>query len=92
MRILPKGVRGGFDERYIEKLIDVETRNTVRFINRLNAAGLKVRDVRADLSHMFSTAMFNGMFEVIAHDLKKAKPANTLKNCNISLTRGGIKF
>lgn len=58
-------------ERYIDKMIDVETDNTVRFVNDLRAAGMSVCDVRADLNHMLASAMFNGMFEVVAHDFAK---------------------
>ena len=37
----------------------------------LNEAGIPINEVRADLSHMLSSAMFNGIFEVVAHDLPR---------------------
>ena len=63
--------KGSEYEKYIDSLIEIETENTVRFINDMNAAGIKVKSVRADLSHMLATAMFNGMFEVVGHDFSK---------------------
>jgi len=63
--------KGSEYEDYVDRLIAVETENTVRFIKVLNAAGIKVKEVRADMSHMLSTAMFNGMFEVVEHDFTK---------------------
>ena len=66
-------------EYYIDKMIDVETANTVRFINKLNKAGIKMNEVRADLSHMLSSAMFNGMFEVVAHDLPREEARGYIK-------------
>ena len=65
--IVCKSAGSGY-EYYIDKMIDA---NTVRFINTLNNAGIKINEVRADLSHMLSSAMFNGVFEVVAHDLPK---------------------
>lgn len=56
---------------YIDKMIDVETENTVRFINVLKELGVKTCEVRADLNHMLASALFNGMFEVVAHDFAK---------------------
>lgn len=56
---------------YIDKMIEVETENTVRFINVLNDMGIQTREIRADLNHMLASALFNGMFEVVAHDLPK---------------------
>lgn len=56
---------------YIDKMIEIETDNTVRFINALKEIGQPINDVRADLNHMLASALFNGMFEVVAHDLSK---------------------
>ena len=63
--------KGSKYERYVDKLIDIETTNTVRYINDLHNANIKVNDVRADLSHMLATAMLNGIFEIVAHELNK---------------------
>mgnify|MGYP002521165900 CR=1 FL=1 len=63
--------KGSEYEKYADRLIAVETERTVRFIEALRDAGIKVKEVRADLSHMLSTAMLNGMFEVIEHDFTK---------------------
>lgn len=52
-------------------MIDVETANTVRFIEVLKSLGIKTSEVRADLNHMLASALLNGMFEVVAHDFAK---------------------
>lgn len=56
---------------YIDKMIDVETYHTVRFIGLLNEMGVQTKEIRADLNHMLASALFNGIFEVVAHDLPK---------------------
>lgn len=56
---------------YVDKMIGVETENTVRFINVLRAMGVPIPEIRADLNHMLASALFNGMFEVVAHDMSK---------------------
>lgn len=76
--IVSKSAGSGY-EYYIDKMIDVETANTVRFIETLNNAGIKMKEVRADLSHMLSSAMFNGMFEVVAHDLPREEARGYIK-------------
>lgn len=76
--IVCKSAGSGY-EYYIDKMIDIETANTVRFINQLNKAGIKMNEVRADLSHMLSSAMFNGIFEVVAHDLPKEEARGYIK-------------
>lgn len=63
--------KGSQYEYYIDKLIDIETKNTNRFIKQLHEAKLEIKEVRADLSHMLATARFSGIFEVVAHDLSR---------------------
>ena len=62
---------GSSYEDYIDRMIEVETRNTVRFIEVLKGMGIHTNEVRADLNHMLASALFNGMFEIVSHDLKK---------------------
>lgn len=76
--IVCKSAGSGYDY-YIDKMIDVETANTVRFIEDLNRAGIQIKEVRADLSHMLSSAMFNGIFEVVAHDLPREEARGYIK-------------
>lgn len=65
--------KGSSYANYLEQFIALEEENTMRFIEDLNRAGIKVREVRADLCHMLVTALFKGMFEVIEHDFSKAE-------------------
>lgn len=62
---------GSSYEHYIDQMIEVETDSTVRFIEALRATGVEIRDIRADLNHMLASALFYGMFEVVAHEFPK---------------------
>ena len=59
-------------EYYVDKMIDVETESTFHFIDAVKGAGYEIADIRKDLAHMLASAMFNGMFEVVRHRMKKA--------------------
>ena len=61
--IVCKSAGSGY-EYYIDQMIEIETKNTMRFIRALNEAGIPINEVRADLSHMLSSAMFNGVVQV----------------------------
>lgn len=80
--------KGSEYENYVDRLIEIETDSTVRYISELNAAGLRVNDVRADLSHMLSTAMFNGMFEVVEHDFTKEDARQYVKQLQYFFNAG----
>lgn len=89
--IVCKSAGSGY-EYYIDKMVDVETANTVRFINTLNEAGIKINEVRADLSHMLSSAMFNGVFEVVAHDLPREDAREYIKQIQDFFNAGWDKL
>ena len=84
--------KGSEYENYVDKLIGIETENTIRFIEELNSAGIKVNDVRADLSHMLATAMFNGMFEVVEHDFTKSDARQYIKQLEYFFNAGWDKI
>lgn len=89
--IVCKSAGSGY-EYYIDKMIDIETANTVRFIDALNNAGIEINDVRADLSHMLSSAMFNGIFEVVAHDLPREEARGYIKQVQDFFNAGWDKL
>ena len=62
---------GTIYEQYIDKLITLETRSMVCFFKILKQNGSEIPELRADLIHMLVSSYFNGMFEVVAHDMKK---------------------
>ena len=63
---------GSSYERYIDRMIDYETESTERFMHVLRESGAPVKTVRRDINHMLASALFNGVFEVVAHDFPKA--------------------
>ena len=89
--ILTKSAGSGY-EYYLDKMIDIETRNTIRFIDALNAAGIRVNEVRADLSHMLSSAMINGIFEAVAHDFPKEEARGYIKQVEAFFNAGWDKL
>lgn len=62
---------GSSYERYIDRMIDYETDSTERFMRVLRESGAPLKTVRRDINHMLASALFNGVFEVVAHDFPK---------------------
>lgn len=62
---------GSSYEHYIDRMIEYETDSTERFMRVLRQSGAPVRTVRRDINHMLASALFNGVFEVVAHDFAK---------------------
>lgn len=62
---------GSSYDRYIDRMIEYETDSTERFMRVLQENDTSVKTVRRDINHMLASALFNGIFEVVAHDFPK---------------------
>lgn len=62
---------GSSYDRYIDRMIEYETDSTERFMRVRQENGTSVKTVRRDINHMLASALFNGIFEVVAHDFPK---------------------
>ncbi len=58
---------------FVERLIDIETMSTVRFVANVVAAGLRIAKVDERLCHILSSAMINGFFETVKHRMTKSE-------------------
>lgn len=68
--IVCKSAGSGY-EYYVEKMVNIETENTLNYVARLQENGIKVNTIRADITHMLTSALFNGVLEVVWHDFPK---------------------
>ncbi|MDE7083125.1 MAG: TetR/AcrR family transcriptional regulator [Clostridia bacterium] len=89
--IVCKSAGSGY-EYYIDKMIDIETKSTNRFIRALNEAGYRTNEIRADLGHMLASALFNGVFEVVSHDFPKEDARVYVKQVQDFFTAGWYKI
>lgn len=58
-------------ESFINDMVDVEVEATFRYMDVLRSLGHDVPDIDKEVSHMLSTAWFNGLFEILRHDMPK---------------------
>ena len=58
-------------ESFVDRMVDVEVEATFRYINVLKKLGREVKQIDEDLAHMIASGMFNGIFEVLHHNMPK---------------------
>ena len=62
---------GSSYENFVDILVDMEVESTVKFVEVLKKQGHELPHIRADLCHILANSLFNGIFEVVAHDFDK---------------------
>lgn len=60
-------------ETFVDRMVDVEVEYTFKYIDVLKRLGKDVKSIDADLAHMIASGMFNGIFEVLYHDMPKER-------------------
>ncbi len=77
---------------YVNKMVEVETQATFRFITAMRRAGRQVRDVDEQLSHILASTLFSGMFEVVAHDMPREKAKGYIDSLKEFYTAGWFRI
>ena len=60
-------------EHYLDTLAEIEDHSGRLLVDRMVDAGYPIRRLDDELIHIMSTALFNGMFETIRHDMPREK-------------------
>lgn len=60
-------------EHFIHNMAEIEVEYTFRFMQVLRDLGRPVQKPDKDLCHMIASGMFDGMFEVVRHDMPKER-------------------
>lgn len=58
-------------ENFIHNMVEIEVEETYQFIDALRSQGKDVPNIEKAVCHMIVSGMFSGIFELIAHDMKK---------------------
>lgn len=56
---------------FIHHLVAIEEKATFRYIEEMNKCGINIPEIDRKLVHMISSGLFDGIFEVIRHDMSK---------------------
>jgi AcrR family transcriptional regulator len=77
---------------YIDSIVEIESEYTLRFIETMQGAGYRLRELDPHLMHMLANALFSGIFEVVVHDTQKEEAAKNIKELMDFFTAGWIKI
>ena len=67
-------------EHYLDTLAEIEDNSGRVLVDEMRAAGYPVPEIDDELIHIMSTALFNGMFETVRHDMPREKAIKYMKS------------
>lgn len=79
-------------EYYLDQLAEIEVHASRLLIDRMLAAGYAVAPIDDELIHIVSSALFNGMFETVRHDMPRAKAFEHMNSLRDFYSAGWFKI
>lgn len=81
-RLLLSGAEGTRFARFLDELVDIEVDYTYKYMEVIGCESVKSGLVTEDFIHIIVTAYFNGMFEVVRHNMSKINAVKYVKLLN----------
>lgn len=83
-------------ESFVHNMVEVEVEYTLRYMEVLRRLGRRVPTLSRSLCHIIASGMFNGLFEVVIHDMPYEQALRDVKQlpgvlyCRMAGIGGGI--
>ena len=79
-------------EHYLDTLAEIEDNAGRALIDRMREAGYPVPEIDDELIHIMSSALFNGMFETVRHDMPREKAMQYMNSLRDFYSAGWFKI
>ena len=79
-------------EYYLDTLAEIETNSGRALLDRMEEAGLHPRKMDDELIHIMSSALFNGVFETVRHDMPREKAFAYMEDLREFYSAGWFKL
>ena len=79
-------------EHFIHNMVEVEVEYTLRYMDVLRRLGREVPELSQSLCHIIASGMFNGLFEIVVHDMPKEQALRDVEQFRTFYTGGWLKL
>lgn len=79
-------------EHFIHNMVEVEVESTLRYMEVLRRLGHNIPALDPSLCHIIASGMFNGIFEVVIHDIPRDQAMRDVEKLRAFYTAGWTKL
>ena len=79
-------------ESFVHNMAEVEVEYTLRYMEVLRRLGRRVPTLSRSLCHIIASGMFNGLFEVVIHDMPYEQALRDVKQLRAFYTAGWLEL
>ena len=79
-------------EHFVHNMVEVEVEYTLQYLEVLHRLGHECPQLDAKLCHIIASGMFNGIFEIVVHDMPKEQAMHYVDQLRDFYTAGWLKL
>ena len=79
-------------EHFVHNMVEVEVEYTLQYLEVLHRLGHESPQLDAQLCHIIASGMFNGIFEIVVHDMPKEQAMHYVDQLRDFYTAGWLKL
>ena len=79
-------------ENFIHNMVEVEVESTLRYMGVLRRMGRDIPQMSRSLCHIIASGMFNGIFEIVVHDMPRDQAMQDVDQLRDFYTAGWLKL
>ena len=79
-------------EHFIHNMVEVEVESTLRYMEVLRRLGKEIPRLNYSLCHIIASGMFNGLFEIVIHDMPREQALQDVAQFRTFYTAGWLEL
>ena len=79
-------------EHFIHNMVEVEVESTLRYMELLRRLGKDIPPLNRSLCHIIASGMFNGLFEIVIHDMPREQAFQDVTQFRSFYTAGWLEL
>ena len=79
-------------EHFVHNMVEQEVDYTLRYMDVLRHLGRDVPELSRSLCHIIASGMFNGLFEIVVHDMPREQALRDVEQFRSFYTGGWLKL
>ena len=92
VKLLLSRSEGTSYEHFVHNMVEVEVEYTLKYMDVLRRLGRDIPELDEQMCHIIASGMFNGIFEVVIHDMPKDRALRYTDQLRDFYTAGWLKL
>ena len=92
VKLLLSRSEGTSYEHFVHNMVEVEVEYTLKYMDVLRRLGRDIPELDEQMCHIIASGMFNGIFEIVIHDMPESRALRYVDQLRDFYTAGWLKL